>query len=83
MKKVVVICIVIVCILAMCGFGFNKQFFDTTYKFDKAIIALPDGSIVSGKVESWTDFEDGDQLQIKVDGKTYLAHATNCVLIAG
>lgn len=61
--------------------GFNYQLFDTTYTYDKAIIKLPDGEVVKGKVESWKDYEDGDQLQIKIDGKTYLVHSTNCVLI--
>ena len=29
-----------------------------------------------------TDFEDGDQLQIRIDGKTYLVHSSNVVLIS-
>lgn len=59
----------------------NKQIMDTTYKYDRAIIYLPDGSVVNGKVQSWTDFEDGDQIQVKVDGKTYLVHSSNVALI--
>lgn len=59
----------------------NKQIIDTTYKYDRAIIYLPDGTVVDGKVQSWTDFEDGDQIQVKVDGKTYLVHSSNVVLI--
>lgn len=61
--------------------GFNYQLFDTTYSFDKAIIKLPDGEVVKGKVESWKDYENSDQIQIKIDGKTYLVHSANCVLI--
>lgn len=61
--------------------GFNYQLFDTTYFFDKAIIKLPDGEIVKGKTESWKVYENGDQIQIKIDGKTYLVHSANCVLI--
>ena len=38
--------------------------------------------IVEGKVASWTDFEDGDQIQVKIDGKTYLVHSANIVLIS-
>ena len=59
----------------------NKQIIDTIYKYDRAIIQLPDGTVVDGKVQSWTDFEDGDQIQVKVDGKTYLVHSSNVVLI--
>ena len=61
----------------------NKQIFDTTYHFDYAYIGLPNGECVEGMVESWTDFEDGDQLQIKIDGTWYLVHAANAVLISG
>ena len=85
MKKIIAIILtvaVMVCVLACGCAAWNKQFFDTTYKFDRAIIALPDGTIIDGAVQSWTDFEDGDQLQIKIDGTTYLVHSTNAVLIA-
>lgn len=62
--------------------GCNRQVIDMTYKYDRAIISLPDGTIVDGKVDSWTDFEDGDQIQVKIDGVTYLVHSTNIVLIS-
>lgn len=81
MKKILV-CIACLCIAAIftsCG---NKQVWDTTYTYDTAIISLPDGSIVSGKVQSWRDYKDGEQLQIKIDGKYYLVNSVNAVLIA-
>ena len=62
--------------------GCNKQMVDLTYSYERAILSLPNGEIVEGKVSSWTDFEDGDQLQIKIDGKTYLVHSSNVVLIS-
>ena len=62
--------------------GCNKQIFDTTYTFDKAIISLPNGEIVEGTVESWTDYEEGDQIQVKIDGVTYLVHSSEITLIA-
>lgn len=64
--------------LAGCG---NRQMIDLTYTYKYAIISLPNGEIVEGKVESWKDFEDGDQLQITVNGVTYLIHATDAVLM--
>lgn len=64
--------------LSGCG---NKQMFDLTYTFDTAIVSLPDGSVVKGDVQSWTDFEDGDQIQVVIDGKTYLVHSSNVALI--
>lgn len=61
----------------------NRTLVDTTYSYDRAIISLPNGEIVEGKVISWTDFEDGDQIQVKIDGKIYLVHSSNIVLISG
>lgn len=66
--------------LLTCGCG-NKQLLDTTYIFDSAIIQLPNGEVIEGEVESWTDFDDGDQIQVKISGKTYLVHSENAVLI--
>lgn len=59
----------------------NKQVVDTTMKYDRAIISLPNGEVVEGKLDSWMDFDDGDQIQAKIDGKTYLVHSTNIALI--
>lgn len=36
-------------------------------------------TIVQGKVDNWTDYE-GDQLQITIDGTTYLVHAANAIM---
>ena len=53
----------------------------TLYAYDNAILALPDGSVISGKIESWKDYDDGDQIQVKIDGTTYLVHSVNIILI--
>ena len=63
--------------------GCNRQLVDTTYNYDTAILSLPDGTTVSGDVESWKDYTDGDQIQVKIDGVTYLVHSANVVLIKG
>lgn len=60
---------------------YNKQVVDLTYRYDYAIIRLPNDKIVEGKVESWTDYQDGDQIQVKVDGVTYLVHSSCIALI--
>ena len=69
----------VICTLLLTGC--NYQMIDTTYKFDRAIISLPNGEVVEGKVESWMDYEDGDQIQVKINGKTYLGHSEDIVLI--
>ena len=59
----------------------NKTLIDTTYRFDHAILKLPDGTIVNGEVQTWADFADGDQIQVKINGETYLVHSSNIALI--
>ena len=81
MKKLIAIALTAVLMLAMLS-GCNRQVFDTTHKYDRAIIHLPNGEIVDGKVQSWRDYENSDQIQVKIDGVTYLVHSTNVVLIA-
>lgn len=81
MKKIKIIAAILIATLSLTACG-NKQLFDATYAFDRAIISLPNGTVVDGKVQSWTDYEDGDQIQVKIDGVTYLVHSTNVVLIA-
>ena len=83
MKKIVaLLAAVIVLLSAGLLSGCNKQMLDLTYSYEYAIIGLPNGEVVEGRVSSWTDYEDGDQLQIKIDGKTYLVHSSNVVLIS-
>ena len=62
--------------------GCNKQLVDLTHSYETAVISLPNGEVVEGKVNSWTDFDDGDQIQVKIDGKTYLVHSSNIALIS-
>ena len=81
-KKIILLLTAVVMILSLVACG-NKTLLDTTYTFDEAIICLPDGSVISGEVTTWTDYEDGDSLQITLkDGNTYLVHASNAVLIS-
>lgn len=83
MKKVIVLLLAVIAALSvMLLSGCNKQMLDLTYSYEYAIIGLPNGEVVEGKVSSWTDYEDGDQLQVKVNGKTYLVHSSNVVLIS-
>ena len=81
MKKRVALIIFLAIILISCTGCYNKQFIDITCHYDRAIIYLPNGEIVEGRVNSWRDFEDGDSIQIKIDGKMYLTHFCNVCLI--
>lgn len=82
-KKTVIIA-TLALMLATIGLlaGCNKQVIDLTYSYERAILCLPNGEIIDGKVQSWKDFEDGDQIQVKIDGKQYLVHSEDIVLIS-
>ena len=62
--------------------GCNRQIVDLTYSYEKAIIRLPNGDVIEGKVSSWKDYENSDQIQVVVDGTSYLVHSSNVVLIS-
>lgn len=79
MKKLC--CILAILMMALPLSSCNYQVVDMVYTFDYAYIKMPDGSVVEGKVTSWRDYEDGDQLQVGIGNALYLTHATNVVLI--
>lgn len=82
MKKT--LAILVIAIMLICFAGCNYQsydFIDTNYHFDKAIIKMPDGEIITVEVDKWSDSE-GEQLTITTkDGKRYLVSSINCILI--
>ena len=80
-KKLLVAILMATTILGLAGCG-NKDMWDTNYTYDRAIIALPNGEVVEVEIYKWTDYEDGDQLQIIAkDGTVYLTSTLNCILI--
>ena len=81
MKKIIALALTIILVVTLAACG-NMQIIDTTYSFERAIISLPNGEVVEGKVTSWGDYENSDQIQVKIDGKTYLVHSSNIVLIS-
>ena len=85
-KYVTVIAIVAVLLIASIAVYWNlthgnRQLIDTKYRFNYAIIRLPNGEIIEGKVTSWLDFDQSDTVQITMNGKTYLTHYMNVCLI--
>ena len=54
-RIVLVVMLVAMCLgLRACG---NYDAWDTVYTYDRAIVALADGSIVTGRVQNWTDMD--------------------------
>jgi len=90
MKTKTKVIIIVVTVLAVVIGGFcvfwelnhgNRQLIDVKNRFDRAIISLPNGEVVDGKVTSWIDYADSDCVQITIDGVTYLTHYVNVCLI--
>ena len=79
MKKVKLIAATLLFIFALTGC--NYQLIDLQYTFNYAYISLPNGECVEGPIDSWTDYEDGDQIQLEIDGVVYLTDTTRCVLV--
>ena len=82
MKKCNIVIIGFIMVMVMILSSCNMQLIDTTYSFERAILSLPDGSVIEGKVTSWKDYENSDQIQVNIDGKTYLVHSSNIALIS-
>lgn len=78
---VVVLVVAAILILAFTTYT-NRSMFDLTQSFEQAVISMPDGEIIKGRVQNWMDYEDGDQIQVRINNKTYLTHISNVVLIS-
>ena len=74
----VILLVLAALLLASCG---NKDYIDTVRTYHEAIIYMPDGSIVRGTVRNWRDYDDGDQIQLRMNDVTYLVHSSNVVLM--
>lgn len=82
MKKILCLLLVVVMVaVVFCGCG-NQQLFDVTYTYEYAYVALPNGEVIEGKPSSWKDYEQSDVIQVVIDGKTYLTHYENVVLVS-
>lgn len=58
----------------------NRQVIDDAWRFDTGYVMLPDGEYVVGNVVSWTDFDDSDMIQVRINNITYFTHSSNVVL---
>lgn len=94
MKKIIPVFTTLVLVIVMAIFAIflchgtaaawgNQAWFDTTYTFDYAYVLAGDGVLIQGAVQSWQDYEDSDVVQVKIDGKVYLTHYSNVILVPG
>ena len=89
MKKKAIIVLVIILAVLLAGFLIywevshgNRQLVDLHNRYQRAVIALPNGEVVDGRISSWLDFDDSDVIQVTIDGKTYLTSYNNVCLIS-
>ena len=80
MKKILLVILMI--LVLGTATGCNRTILDTTWNFEEAYIELPGGEVIHGKLQSWKDFDQSDMIQITIDGKTYLTHSSNVVMIS-
>ena len=81
-KTLIAIALILILVISIITLSScNMQILDTTYSFEYAYISLPNGEVVEGKVDSWVDYES-DAVQVVINGKTYLTHYSNVVLIS-
>lgn len=82
---------VLVVILVVCVFVFSGCETKTGNRivngkdvqtFTHAYVKLGDETIVKGAVTQWRDYTNGDEVQVLINGKYYLTHYSNVVLIA-
>lgn len=50
--------------------------------FTYAYVVLGDKKVAEGAITQWRDYENSDTVQVLINGKFYLTHYTNVVLIA-
>ena len=79
MKKILAVLVLVVLMVALTGC--NRDMIDTVFSYEEAVLSMADGTIVRGKVQNWRDYEDGEQIQVKIDGVTYLVNSVNITLI--
>lgn len=78
MKKLAIILFIISTVIIMTGC--NKQIVDLTYNYTYGYVELPNGKCVEGEISAWKDYDDGDQIQVVINGVTYFTDTTRVVL---
>lgn len=85
MKKLLSVLLAVVLVLTLTGCQENKDYTSVllwdAQGYNYAIIKLQNGEVVEGTIEKWRDFEDGEQLEVTIEGVVYLTNSINCTLM--
>ena len=86
MKKLLVIMTLIACVVILAGCEVKTGNRITAGKdvqtFTYAYVSLDGQEIVKGFITQWRDYDDSDVVQVMIDGKYFLTHYSNVVMIA-
>lgn len=79
-KQIFAILIVVACILLLCGCGGRDSRDTETKNGPRAIIRLPDDTLVTGKVDRYSLLSDGFA-RVTIHGTTYMTNTINVCII--
>lgn len=81
MKKIIIAIALIGLLLTGCK-NYNKAIFDTSYRFNYAIIKLPNGEFIKTKITKWSDGGENDfgWIQVWTEDNYYYTALENVVL---
>ena len=84
---IVLALILCVCLLSSCDESYYKSGNRITggkdvQTFTYAYVVLGGQEIARGSITQWRDYDNSDVVQVLINGKFYLTHYTNVVLIA-
>lgn len=86
-KKVAIIVLLVACMLfvfAGCERKMGNRIVGgkDVQTFTYAYVVIGGQKVAEGAVTQWRDYDDSDTVQVLVNGKFYLTHYTNVVLVA-
>ena len=84
---IVLVLVLCVCLLSSCDESYYKSGNRITggkdvQTFTYAYVVLDGQEIARGSITQWRDYDNSDVVQVLINGKFYLTHYTNVVLIA-
>lgn len=86
MKKIVALVVLVIMLFALCGCEYKIGNRITAGKdvqtFTYAYVNLGGTDIEKGYVTQWRDYDNSDTVQVLINGRYYLTHYTNVVLVA-
>lgn len=79
MKRIIclIICIVLMLCVTACG---AEGPVSSSSGNKRAVIRMPDGVLVEGKVDRWYPYQCG-LVEVEINGTTFTTHGANVVLI--